>query len=295
MSRRNCAAPSPPTATTRTTTSNTGRPTPTGAPHRSRPATTPARGRATVDVAPVTITGLQQGATYHFRIVATNSRGTTRSADRTFHTADAPAIRSFWSENVKATSAELKATINPQEGDTTYHFEYGTTVDYGTSVPVPRRGHRVRPARHDGHDPARQPDRGSTYHFRIVATNQYGTTISGDQTFNFFPPRCPNAQVRQETNSDHVPDCRAYEIASAGFARWHHALPGIRAQHRPGQEPGTARLRRRLRRDPGRRATRSTRWATSMSRPAATPAGRRNTSVSAPPRPRRWAARRKPA
>ena len=175
-------------------------------------------GSGTTKVAPVTVSGLQQGATYHFRIVATNSRGTTRSADRSFRTSDAPSIRSFWSENVTATSADLGAVINPQAGDTSYHFEYGITVDMGTTVPIPDEpiGTGLLDSTVGVHLEDLEP--GRTYYFQVVAQNQYGTTESGIQTFDFYPPQCPNAQVRQETNSDHVPDCRAYEIASASFA-----------------------------------------------------------------------------
>ena len=34
---------------------------------------------------------------------------------------------------------------------------------------------------------------GVVYHYRVVATNPFGTTASEDQTFNFFPPTCPNS------------------------------------------------------------------------------------------------------
>ena len=58
-----------------------------------------------------------------------------------------------------------------------------------------------------------------TYHFRLVATNQYGTSVTADQTFGFYPPNCPNAQLRQETRSNSLPDCRAYELVTPGFAQ----------------------------------------------------------------------------
>ncbi len=175
-------------------------------------------GSGPIDVNPVTIGGLQQGSTYHFRIVAQNSRGVTKSADRTFRTADAPSIRSFWSENVKETSADLGAVINPQMGETSYRFEYGTSTNFGTTVPIPDE------AIGSGSDDKTVGvhleglEVGRTYYFQVVAENQYGTTESGAQTFDFYPPQCPNAQIRQETNSDNLPDCRAYEIASPNFA-----------------------------------------------------------------------------
>jgi hypothetical protein len=132
--------------------------------------------------------------------------------------ADAPSIRSFWSENVKATSADLGAVINPQMGETSYHFEYGTTAQFGTTVPIPDEAIGSGSADKTVGIHLEGLESGRTYYFQVVALNQYGTTESGVQTFDFYPPQCPNAQVRQETKSDHVPDCRAYEIASASFA-----------------------------------------------------------------------------
>ena len=57
-----------------------------------------------------------------------------------------------------------------------------------------------------------------TYHFRVVAENEYGEALSEDQTFSFHPPNCPNAHLRQITNSSNLPDCRAYELVSPADA-----------------------------------------------------------------------------
>src|SRR5262249_21691378 len=54
------------------------------------------------------------------------------------------------------------------------------------------------------------------YHFRVAATNSEGTTVSPDQTFNFYPEPCPNAATREQTGATRLPDCRAYELVSPG-------------------------------------------------------------------------------
>ena len=57
-----------------------------------------------------------------------------------------------------------------------------------------------------------------TYHFRVRAQSKWGIVVSEDQTFEFFPPSCPNSAVRQQTGSVYLPDCRAYELVSPANA-----------------------------------------------------------------------------
>ena len=90
------------------------------------------------------ITGLESGETYHFRVVATNSFGTTAGADKTFIAAQTPSLIGVSSSNVAATSADLTAVINPNGFATSYYFEYGTTSNYGAKAPVAARRTRCR-------------------------------------------------------------------------------------------------------------------------------------------------------
>jgi hypothetical protein len=182
-------------------------------------------GSGRVKVTPVPIKGLAPGSSYHYRVVATNALGVTLGADQTFKTAEAPIILNPGTRGASAEGVELNAEINPRYGHTTYHFEYGPTTSYGSSAPVPDgdigSGSEALPvaARLTGLMV------GVTYHFRVVATNQYGTTYSADQTFGFYPPACPNAQLRQETQSNGLPDCRAYELVTPEFAQGAVIMP----------------------------------------------------------------------
>jgi predicted lipoprotein with Yx(FWY)xxD motif len=76
----------------------------------------------------------------------------------------------------------LKGTIYTYSLDTHYHFEYGTTTAYGTSVPVPDADAGASPV-----VPVAQTVTGlapsTTYHFRIVAENSKGPGMSPDATF----------------------------------------------------------------------------------------------------------------
>jgi hypothetical protein len=160
---------------------------------------------------------LEPGTTYHFRIVASNSFGTTVGQDQSFQTPQPPSVEGFFSSRVTATGAELTARINPHGYSTSYRFEYGTTTNYGSVAPLP-----------DGSlEPLTSAQsvstlldglQGVTYHFRVIAESQWGTTITEDETFQFNPPACPNASLRQQTGSAYLPDCRAYELVSPGRA-----------------------------------------------------------------------------
>jgi hypothetical protein len=166
----------------------------------------------------VDVSELQSGATYHYRIVATNNFGTSLGPDRSFTTFQPPSIESVSSQNLSATTADLVAQVNPNGADTTFHFEYGPTPAYGSQAPVPDGdlGSATTGQPIAVHIANLQPKQ--TYHFRLVASSQFGTVTSDDQTFNFFPPNCPNAHIRQEVGANNLPDCRAYEIASAEYA-----------------------------------------------------------------------------
>jgi len=172
------------------------------------------------------ITGLSPGTHDHYRLVATNSAGaTSHGLDQTFITTAPPAVAGLSSANVTATSADLKAQVNPNGLEATYQFDYGTSTSYGQVAPVP-----------DGTVGASNSDQAigvhlenliphAVYHYRLVATNADGTTSTGDQTFTFYPPSCPNANIRQQTRSNYLPDCRAYELVSPGDAEGTQLYP----------------------------------------------------------------------
>ncbi len=159
------------------------------------------------------LTDLTPGVTYHYRVVAENSIGVSKANDQEFKTFELPAIESFRSSHVTATSADIEARINPKGFATKYHVEYGPTMDYGAGAPIPDATLSAGNST-EGVTVHLEGLEGITYHFRVVAENQWGTTVTGDQTFNFFPPTCPNSALRQQTGSDFLPDCRAYELVS---------------------------------------------------------------------------------
>jgi hypothetical protein len=132
------------------------------------------------------IGGLAPNTTYHFRLRATNSGGTTIStpADRTFTTAPAlaPTGGTCDATNVGTGSATLCGVVNAQgTAVSDCHFEYGATTGYGTSVPCAPTPSGASDQGVAAGISGLQP--GTTYHFRVVSTNPGGTLTSTDRTF----------------------------------------------------------------------------------------------------------------
>jgi phosphodiesterase/alkaline phosphatase D-like protein len=86
------------------------------------------------------------------------------------------------------TNATLNATIYPYGADTQYHFEYGTTTSYGTSVPVPAgdAGSAAYPTTVSEMQTIGGLQPNTTYHYRLVASNSLGSATgpeAADKTF----------------------------------------------------------------------------------------------------------------
>jgi parallel beta-helix repeat protein len=128
------------------------------------------------------ISGLELGTTYHFRLVATNSVGTTNGSDQTFTTnALAPSVTTDAATSVASDTATLNGTINPNGTGTTYYFEYGTTTTYGSTTTTTSAGSGSSTVSVNTH--IKGLNLSTTYHYQLVATNSVGTSHGGDETF----------------------------------------------------------------------------------------------------------------
>lgn len=139
------------------------------------------------------LAGLASGTTYHFRIIAMSSAGTSVGADEQFTTSGtapapspAPTATTGSSTGVGQSSATVQGTVNPAGQGTTYYFEYGPTVNYGFET-APQNG---------GSGSASEPvsaqigslASSTTYHYRLVAVSSGGTALGSDQTFKTTTP-----------------------------------------------------------------------------------------------------------
>ncbi len=149
--------------------------------------TPPGSGSSPVAVA-AAVTGLSANTSYHFRIVATNTSGTSYGPDLSLTTIpNPPAVQTGVASSLTQTSATLNATVNPDGAMVSdCHFEYGTTELYGSSAPC-----GTPPG--SGSSPVAVAaavtglSANTSYHFRIVATNTSGTSYGPDLSLTTIP------------------------------------------------------------------------------------------------------------
>jgi subtilisin family serine protease len=136
------------------------------------------------------LTGLEPNATYHYRLVATYSDGSVSGGDAQFTTQPLPpVVASQPATAIRTTTAVLNGTVNASAATTAYHFEYGTTTDYGISTPAADAGAGTGQVAVSAPVSLLVPD--TTYHFRLVATNSGGTAVSDDAQFTTAPVAAP--------------------------------------------------------------------------------------------------------
>jgi hypothetical protein len=141
-------------------------------------------GNGTVPVSG-TLEGLQAGAVYHYRAVASNTNGVVNGLDATFQTtAGLPAVVITGSPTgVGLNGATISASVIPNGSDTTVTFEYGLSTAYGSTLEPALdagagSGQVMVSATLSGLKP------GSIYHYRADATNSAGVVTGGDRIFS---------------------------------------------------------------------------------------------------------------
>ena len=170
-----------------------------------------------------TITGLNEGTTYHYRVKAINSIGSDEGEDMTFTTAgQAPEATTQLPTNITTVTATLNGLVNANHSSTYVTFEYGTTNAYGnsvTAVPSPVTGNTSTAVSYD--ITGLQP--GTMYHFRLKAVSSLGTDNGDDVTFttvgqrpNAISQQASNVQVTTATlngtiNANHLPTVYSFE------------------------------------------------------------------------------------
>jgi phosphodiesterase/alkaline phosphatase D-like protein len=159
----------------------------------------------------VELSGLELGKTYHYRIMASTTGGTTYGEDETFTTTVtepypmAPTATTGPVTNVFSSGATLTGTVRPEGYGTTYSFEYGPTAYYGAIAPL------AGGSAGSGTDNQAvaealvglQPS--TTYHYRLVTSNAGGTAYGADETLTTPAATVAPVVSAQSTAPTHFP------------------------------------------------------------------------------------------
>ncbi len=128
------------------------------------------------------LSGLDPNTTYHYRISATNSIGTSVGSDQSFTTKpNPPTVITNPPTSIALQVTTLNGSANPNGAPTTGKFEWGTTTSYGTSTVQVSLGTGSVPVLFNRAVIDFLPN--TTYHYRAVSTNSSGTTNGNDQQF----------------------------------------------------------------------------------------------------------------
>ena len=149
------------------------------------------------------VNGLNPAATYHYRVKAVTSAGTSYGQDVTVTPkSGAPAATTVAATAVSSNVATLQGSVNANNASTTVTFQYGTTTSYGSTVtgvpsPVTGTSDTAVTAGISGFSP------GTTIHYRVVAANSSSTTSGADMIFTTTPnpPAVSNLQTSSFTSS----------------------------------------------------------------------------------------------
>jgi C1A family cysteine protease len=137
------------------------------------------------------LTGLLNSTTYHYRVKAVNSMGTTYGNDLTFTTTSQgpPLAISVAATNISYDGATANGTVNANNLSTSVTFQYGLTTSYGNTVnAVPYTVNGTTNTAVSAMLSGLLPN--TTYHFMVIASNSMGTAYGNDLTFTTLQNGC---------------------------------------------------------------------------------------------------------
>jgi uncharacterized repeat protein (TIGR01451 family) len=145
------------------------------------------------------LSGLTPGTTYHYRVYATNSVGTTFGADATFDTsAPLPQVTTTAASFVTTSTTSLNGTVNPNGLPTSVYFRWGTrSDDLGNQTATQNMGSGSANIAFWGELAGLLPD--TTYFFQAVAVNGSNVVPGSVLSFHTLPVK-PTVTTLATTN-----------------------------------------------------------------------------------------------
>ncbi len=132
-----------------------------------------------------TLSNLSTNSVYHFRLVATNSGGTSNGNDATVTIGTPPGplpvVVTAAASNITSTGARVNGSVNPNGASTTYYFMFGQTSAYGSSTPVASAGSGSGAVSVSAALTGLTP--GTVYYYQLVAVSNAGTISGNDSSF----------------------------------------------------------------------------------------------------------------
>ena len=96
-------------------------------------------------------------------------------------TSSPPAVATVSASSITTASAQLNGRVDPDGSATAFHFEYGTSTNYGSSTTAASAGSGLSSVNVNATVSGLTP--GTAYHYRLFATNSGGTTSGNDMSF----------------------------------------------------------------------------------------------------------------
>ena len=157
------------------------------------------------------VSGLAENTTYHFRVTAVNSAGTTYGSDRTFTTLRRPTVATTAASALSTTGATLNGTVSSNGTSTTVTFNYGLTTSYGSIATASASPLSANASNSAVSAAVTGLSCATTYHFQASGTNSAGTQTGSDLSFS--TSACPVPVVTSINRVDFTPARAGYAVS----------------------------------------------------------------------------------
>jgi hypothetical protein len=183
------------------------------------------------------ITNLNCSTGYNFRAVALNNSGTVLGGNAALTTSPCPSpvVTTGSAMGISSTGATLTATVDTQGSPATASFQYGKTVQYGSTT----AGSTIASGIGSVAIPAAPLSCGTLYHYRAVATNATAAGFGADATLTTLAcMAAPTITVQPRSTRISPGGTAQLSVQATGTAplayQWYRGASGVMTDPMPG-------------------------------------------------------------